>query len=273
MAMLRNNRAADSSLAVEESLWQNGPEVNRRFAERWRLVMPEDKPPPNMEHFTEFMALDLARTRGTMVVGAQEHEIETGGDVSARALRDHAHKKANASYLDGRDLYVSIYGRESAEAVGFAFPMEKSPTRLMRRMGTVTRSLGRLPDEPIPAPEGKEELAVKPSVIIGMLEPPRQELRQATRRMVTERRNAQKTKKVKDETFGEHIANFRTHAKCGEMIYRMVGLKREADQIKPSQRRPGRRAADEEQKPDADAPSAAETEVSAEDGAEAPEAP
>ena len=88
MALLKVNRAADSSIFVEESFWYHKSEVDRRFAERWRQVMPEDKPAPNMEHFLEFMALDLAASRETMVVTAQVHVTKSGGDGEVRVQRN-----------------------------------------------------------------------------------------------------------------------------------------------------------------------------------------
>jgi len=241
MAMLTVNRAADSSVFVEESFWLNKSDVDRRVAERWRQIMPEDKSPPNMEHFLEFMALDLAESREAMVVAAQVHVTKSGGDGVVRVNRNEGQTELAARYLDGRDLYASIYGRKAAEALGFTFPTERVPTRLMRQVGTVLMNLKELPDEPIPAPKGKEELALKPSQLISTLEPPYLKVKAMTRQLVVETRKFQKTKKVKDEAYDRHVANFTTHAKCGEMLYRMAGMDVEASQVKPSTRRPGQR--------------------------------
>lgn len=138
----------------------------------------------------------------------------------------------------------------------------------MRQVGTVLINLKELPDEPIPAPEGKEGLALRPSQLISMLEPPYLKVKEATRLLVVETRKFQQTKKVKDEAYDRHVANFTTHAKCGEMLYRMAGMDAEAAQIKPSTRRPGQRevvdgTSDEDGPPDDDNPSSS-------DGAETP---
>jgi len=272
MAMLTVNRAADSSIFVEESFWYHKSEVDRRFAERWRQVMPEDKPAPNIEHFLEFMALDLGESRETMVVTAQVHVTRSGGDGEVRVQRNEGHAELNAVYLDGRGLYVSVYGRKAAEALGFTFPTEQVPTRLVRQVGTVLMSLELLPDEPMPAPAGKEGLAFRPSQLISMLEPPYLKVKELTRQLVVETRKVQHTQKVKDDAFDHHVANFTTHARCGEMLYRMAGMDTEAAQIKPSTRRPGQRevvdgTSNEDAPPDGTnppAPDGAETPASAE---------
>lgn len=244
MPMLTVDKAADSSLFTEESFWQNGPEVHDAFTKRWIAVMPEEKLPPNMVDFLEFLALDLSGSRTEMVDSAQDHEIKLGGDSEMRSERDGAYSGLNTVYLDERGLFVSIYGRPAAKAMGFSFPRHEHPARFGRQTGMLLRNLKKLdPEVPIPAPEGKEELAIKPSRIIKALEGPHKRLKDALKAVLVDVRKSQKTHKAKDKALSRQVKNFSTHAKCGEMIYRIVGLEPEADQVRPSVRQPGQRAA------------------------------
>ena len=86
-------------------------------------------------------------------------------------------------------------------------------------------------------------LACKPSHVIGVLQPPYQRLRDVVKKLVTETRRSQRIKKSKKNTYDRHVGKFSTHAKCSEMIFRMTGMDTEADQVKPSPRRPGQRDA------------------------------
>ncbi len=275
MSMRTIDRDADSSVFVEESFWQNKTEVNGNFAERWTELMPADKPPPNMEHFLEFMALDLKDKRQTMVIAAQEHETEIGGKPETRAQHEEGQGVLNGLYIEMRDYYTSVYGRESAEAVGFGFQTEQVASHLVRQVGTVLMTLKKLPDEPMPAPKGKEHLAITPSDIISVLETPYLGLAKAVKEKVVETRVGQKSKTTKDGTHREHKKTLGTHAKCGEMIYRMVGLEKEATQIRRARRRKAKSEA-AEKTADGEAPQNAESEAEAADpsptGSEAPDA-
>ncbi len=243
MSMLTIDKDADSSVFVEESFWQNKPEINEKFAERWTELMPADKPPPNMEDFLEFMALDLRDKREVMVTVAQEHEAELGGKPEIRTQQVEGQEVLSDLYQGMRDYYTGVYGREAAEAVGFQFQTERYAPRLVRQVGTVLLSLKKLPDEPIPAPEGKEHLAMAPSAIISTLETPYLELAKAVKETVADTRVGEKSVTTKDGARKEHKKTLSTHAKCGEMIYRMVGLEKEATQIRRSRRRPAKRDA------------------------------
>ncbi len=237
MPMRTIDLEADSSVFAEESFRQNKTEVNEKFAARWTELMPADKPPPNMEHFLEFMALDLQDKRQTMVTAAQEHETEIGGAPEVRAQQEEDHGVLNGLYIEMRDYYTSIYGRTAAEAVGFGFQTEQYPSHLVRQVGTVLLALKKLPDEPMPAPEGKEHLAIKPTDIISVLETPYLELEEIVMKKVADTRVGEKSLKTKGDAYKDHKKALSTHAKCGEMIYRMVGLEKEATQIRRTRRR------------------------------------
>lgn len=252
MAMLQVNRSADASEYVETSFWRHGAVVNERFQARWREIMPADKPPPNMEHFLEFMARDLGIKRGTMVETAQAHENELSDDRQARETRDEANETLFATYNEMLEVIVAIYGPTEATTRGFGAGAERHSSRLVRQVGTALQNLGQLPrEEPIPPPEGKEKMALTPGAIIDTLETPYKALESALAGVRDEVRESQETQLAKEVAYGEHVTTFSTHAKCGEMIYRMVGLEKEAAQIKPSSRRPGQREATEDEPPPA----------------------
>ena len=247
MPMLSVDRAAQASEFTEESFWQNGSEVNRRFAERWNAVMPEDKPAPNMEHFLEFMARDLKASREVSVATAEDHETQLGGDREVKIERSETHTELNSAYLDTRTIIESIYGRPAALKMGFSYPRSENPYRFGRQTATVIRAFQALPqEEPIPAPEGKEQLALTPGAILAVLEPPFKRFKVLLKNNLKEVRRSQKSQVAKQEAYDTQVKRYSTHSKCGEMVYRMVGLERFADQIKPSTRRPGMREVDVE---------------------------
>lgn len=247
MPMLTVDKAAQASEFTEESFWQHGSEVNRRFTERWRELMPEEKPVPNMQDFLEFMARDLKASREASVATAQDHEIQLGGDSGLRVEREEAFTEAASVYVDTRSIVESIYGREGARKLGFSFPRSENSYRFRRQMAMVLRAFRALPqDEPVPAPAGKEALAVLPSYVVDALEPRYERLKTVLKAILTETRRAQKSQTAKQEAYETQVKRYSMHAKCGEMIYRMVGLEKFADQIKPSTRRPGQREVDVE---------------------------
>ncbi len=256
MPMRTIDRDADSSAFVEESFWQNKTEVNENFAERWAELMPADKPPPDMEHFLEFMALDLQDRRQAMVRAALEHETEVAGDVETRVQKMEERADLKDLYQGMRDFYTSVYGREAAGAVGFDFRTEKYAPRLVRQVKTVLLAMSKLPDEPIPAPKGKEHLAMKPSQVISALETPHLELDKTLKRTVEDTRLGQKSKKAKDVAHQQHKKTLSAHSKCGEGVYRMVGLEKEATQIRRARRKPPKKANDDASSQDAPAAAA-----------------
>lgn len=253
MAMLGVDKAADSSVFTEESFLQHGPEVNQGFASMWIEVMPAETPPPDMASFLKFLALGLGTSRGEMVGTAQAHETKLGANSVIRVKRDECQSDLIERYIDTRTIYEIIYGREKAMAMGFSFPRKDVPSRFGRQASMVINNFKALPPgEPIVGTKkGKEQMALKPEDVIDVLELPYNQLSESLRRLVTGIRESQTTQKLKEDCYNKQIKRYSMHAKCGEMIYRMVGLDKFADQIKPSIRRPGLRAVTE---PEDDAP-------------------
>ncbi len=232
------DKAEGASLVTEQALLtiKDLPDWGERFATRWRALLP-DKAPPDLRALLEFLALDLRGTRVPMVDAAQTHELEIAADGELRGAVHDAAEVLKARYLDARDLYKSVYGREGANRMGFAFTTETTPKRLRRRVSTVLGRFRKLPRKVIPVPPGKEGLGLRPSQIVNLLEAAHKALGKAIRRLAAAERKAWRSRGVKTESHDQHVGRFSSHTLCGEAICRLVGLGEEVSRFKAAKRR------------------------------------
>ncbi len=239
MAKLRVENAARPSADAGELLLQikDQDEFHQRFTTLWSAVMPSGEEPPDMKAFLEFLARGLRRTRTGMVNAADARERHIAVDSQHRAAVGVAFTELAERYVDARDLYVFVYGRPAAQAIGFTALRNTRPARLTRLVTALLRHFRKLPDEIMPAPEARSSFAIKPGVIIDKLEEPKKALRKVLRRLKAAERRARLAVKVKGDHFDEHAGCFSTHTLCGEVLCRMVGLEEEATAIRGTKRR------------------------------------
>ena len=132
-------------------------------------------------------------------------------------------------------------GSENAFVLGgFQSPTSKEPFQLLEQAGTVLDRL-KSPDFELPEPL-TTAVKVDPELLVAELEADVEKLRVSYDVLRLARREVQKSRKNKNRVVEEHAQLFLWTARTLESLYRLAGEEELAAQIRPSGRRPGRRA-------------------------------
>lgn len=258
MAYFTMNRAADSGLFVVESIRQNKDTVHERIVNLWEEKRPGETP-PDVGALLGFMADDLDEDRVEMVESLGIYLNESSANEASNVERSGAVQDMRHWYQHARGACLNVCTDERTKEMGFDLATEQHPWRLERQaQRAISVFKGLDPEAKIETTDPqKQEVAPTHGYIVRVLEPPHDRLVEVLGDWIGQRRGTEKALIRKDAALASYQRKFSIYAKCGEMLYRWVGLEEEAKRIKPSTRRPGQRAEDDEgpDSPDARPPS------------------
>lgn len=246
---------------VVSSIYEN----KARGAERFRALVAQGDgdggveavlPAPDVEALLGFLAAVLERLGEEMVAADQAYLEEISDDPKFREAREEARDALTDKFLRQRDIFTGTYGKVVAREVGFEANVERDAARLVLQ---VQRIVDTLTSGYRPPPEEVAGVTIELETFAGDFDPEYTNLSQAQDDLLRELREAD-TKLIAKRTAIERFeAWFLVTTRTGVAYYTLVGMDEEARRIRPSIRRPGRRAEDVEgEGPPADEPPAAE---------------
>lgn len=246
-----------SSAKVEAEIETHTPEIALRLEERFtpRFLSLEDGSMPDFLGFLTALKNELSDSREE-VSSTERRNIDLLRDVIK--LRLERTELVGGLYEDFSNLRRTIeqmYEGVSGGAfvlAGFQGPTAEMPEKLLRQIEYAVSHLLD-PALVLPAPRN-DGFAADPRRLAQNLQPRVTRLRELLGeiRRVTSALNA--TRKKKNRAIQRHKATFLWVARSAEALFQLAGEPELAERIRPSVRRPGRRAAEVEPEPPIDEP-------------------
>lgn len=204
-----------------------------------------------------------------MIADDRAHIAEIGDDPKYREIRDEARDELASKYVKQRDIFTKAYGEARAREVGFESNVDYDPDRLVLQVEQVKELMVspavELSTKPV------KGLAFDLTEFVEGFEPELGNLRAANDELKQEWREAEEKLIAKQRSMKSYDGWFTATAEVGAALMTVAGMEEEARRLRPSLRRPGRRAKEAEKERRAAAEAA--TPPAAEPSAETPASP
>jgi len=177
-----------------------------------------------------------------MVIVDDAHLAELADDPTARDDRDLALETLTASLTELRQLVTGLHGPAALAAVRLADAPDREPLRLQRAASDTARAL---PGADL-GPSRITGVQLDATLWAVRLDAERAAVTTALDRVATEGREAEQTLSAKNDAIDAFDEAFRQAATLLTLLLEFAGKPDLAEKVKPSGRKPGRRADDEE---------------------------
>jgi hypothetical protein len=196
---------------------------------------------PDVALLLKLVGRTMASTMQSVVAADQAHLTELADDDPARHARDDAAASLRQECIDLREILTGMFGGAFATQV-LAEAVPRDPVMLLQYATTVEENLSR---STLPTPRISGASLDKAAIIsrIGSL---RQTLDLAIQSVAREVREAQATQSAKDAAMDSFDRFFSMGADTTSSLFRLAGMPEQAAQVRPSIRRPGQTAVDED---------------------------
>ncbi len=259
---------------VESEIEIHTDEVAVRLGETFAPlfeVWEEGQQPPDFRAILRALKDKLGDSREKLTQ-AEEHLIELiRQTVELRAERQQLTESLYDDFSSLRRTVEELYrgkGKDNANAfvvAGIQGPTGQKPTKLLRQ---IDLAIGHLLQPGLVFPVSRfSETRLEPSKLVNALKPRRDRLRQVQKdlRRVASETNA--SRKQKNRALESHKQIFSWVAQGVETFFHLAGEHELAERVRPSSRRPGRRAG-AAGAGEADADDSAEVDADADSGSE-----
>lgn len=229
---------------VVSSMRHNRPKLLTNLTATLREPLPEDRAVPDVGELLDVLA-DGLEVRGREMVAADAgHLDELGGDPKYREMRDEANERLIGKYIAQRSVFIGAFGETAAAEVGFEPVVDRGPKRLELQVQRVKERL-ESPDFEMP-PLKAGGISIDPAGFAQGFEPEYGRLVAANADVMRELRNAESALIAKHEAMAVYDLWFHWVAGAWESLLRLAGMSEEAQRVRPSLRRPGRRSEEAE---------------------------
>lgn len=242
----------DSADQVDAVFAAHGADLAAQLAEHYA---PADGGPPPFDYQAHLDHLrgDLATTRQELAAASSVHQMKLGEVIELRSERDRQHGEEYGAFKIVRQTVEGVFGREKGfPLAGVSGNTPRQPKRLALQMRQTADFLaGR--SRALPAIE-IGGLQMDPAAMATDLGDRADGLSQLLVTLDRERKASQGTQKVKDRAQARFDDVFLWVSRILENLFNLVGEHELAAQVRPSLRRPGRRAVDVGETDEAPAP-------------------
>ncbi len=265
-----------SGAAVITAVETDGDEVGRLLDERYGVTPPElPGEPPSLEdaktlgelasalsyrRIVDHLKGDLGTVHTRLAWSEDQHQRKLARIQDLIDRREELGGVLSGTYLKVRHSLQSLYGsRMGFVLANVSGATPQNPRRLIQQVGQTISFLR----DPVVEPPSHDlnGVTVDFAELANDLEPPMEELGAVLQELDRTRKEAQGTGAVKQEAVKEFDRMFLWVARALASYFHLAGLHELAELIRPSVRRQGRRAVDEEEAP-SDAPEGQAAEVS-----------
>ena len=225
---------------VVSSLRENRTILVQQLTAETQASLPEGSTPPDIGAHIDMVIGTLDFHGEQMMASDQAYLDELGDDTVYREVRDKAGEDLAAKYRSQRDIYTGAFGKAQALKLGFESVVDRQPDRFCLQVRRVKENL-ESPDFELPPALG-QGVVIEPVIFAADFEPEYTRMLTAQDDLLRERREADTKLIAKRAAMEAYDFWFRFGAGFAETAMRLVGMSEEADRVRPSQRRPGRRA-------------------------------
>ncbi len=250
--ILRLQRSAED---VESSVTLNGPDIGPRLDGRYAPIttVKEGEPPRPPHRDILFTLRDgLAASRQNLVSLDNAHVENLRRFIEKRGERDEMVDGVYDRLGITRRTIEDLFKPKSAFVLAaIEGPTSRNSDTLIKQANIAISRL-KSPEMALPASKVKA-IQVDPTSLAEELEAGVEQLREKNTELRQARRTVQKSRQRKNEAIVEHEQTFLWTSRTLEGYYQLAGEADLAKQIRPSTRRPGRRAVEVAEESD-DAP-------------------
>jgi len=267
-----------SGAAVMTAVETDGDEVGRLLDERYGVPLPEPSgEPPSLEdaetleeiaaalsyrRVLDHLQGDLGTAHTGLAWAEDQHQRNLARINDLIGRREELGNALSEKFRKTRHTLENLYGSK----MGFVLVNVKgatpqNPRRLIEQVGQTISFLR----DPVVEPPSHDldGVTVELARLADGLEAPMEELGAVLQQLDRTRKQAQGTLAVKQQAVEEFDRVFQWVARALSSYFHLAGLHELAELIRPSNRRNGRRAVDEEEAPPSDAPDGPPSEESA----------
>ncbi len=235
----------ESSAEVEASVATHGPIVARKLDEIYARNQEEGQSAPDFLGTMTTLKDGLGASRQSLGEVDNRHVEQLRKIVGLRRERDQLIPSLYHHFAATRQTVEQLFGKgNSFEIAGIDGPTAQKPNKLLRQAAFAIQRFEQ-PELKLPAVE-IEGFEIHPESVARGLRAKADRLEGVFGDLRVLRREAQESRKVKNRRLEEHQKTFLWTARALEGFYRLAGENELADLIRPSTRRPGRRAVDVE---------------------------
>jgi hypothetical protein len=236
----REHSAASVAAAAET----HAERVSTAFSKRFGKYLRKKETMPDVGFALTLVARALHETTATLVDASQKHDAELADDAAPREARDAATAELIALIVGIRATVDNVYGTAGIKGLGLD---GRTPTDAKAILEHARKLLGRLEDPKLKWPKPVQDgVKIHPDVWVNKLKAPAARLEAARKDVVREEREAQATGDAKAKALAAHDELFGTGSAFISAALSLVGEQELADRTRPSARRAGTTAAEED---------------------------
>ncbi len=233
-----------SARDVESSVTLNGPDIGPKLDDRYAPITTarEGEPPrPPSRDILFTLRDDVAASRRNLVSLDNDHVENLRRYIEKRGARDEMVDALYGQLGTTRRTIEDLFKPKSAFVLAaIEGPTSRNSNTLIKQANLSINRL-RSPDMALPASK-VQAIKVDPTSLADELETGVEHLGEKDLELRHARRAVQKSRKRKNEAIKEHQETFLWTSRTLEGYYRLAGEEELAKLIRPSTRRPGRRA-------------------------------
>ncbi len=243
-----------SAAKVESEIETHTEEIGTRFDGMFVPVFDgfeEEQPKPDFRAILQALRLKLGNSREALSLVEQQHISLIRQAVEQREERKQLTQSLYEDFSSMRrtieELYRGAKGDDKVNVfvvAGIQGPTAQKPTKLLRQ---IDLAISHMQQPGLEFPESRfGETRLEPAKLVEVLKPRSERLHQvqADLRRVAAETNA--SRKEKNRAIDAHKEVFLWVSRSAESLFHLAGEHELAERLRPSARRPGRRAADVE---------------------------
>jgi hypothetical protein len=234
-----------SSRAVAASAETHAGEIAKGFAAELAPYLKSGEKLPDVALLVRLVARRIAADTAALVAADDAHERELADDAAPREARDEAAARLRSVLVDGRAAVEAAFGPAGLRNLRLDGAVPEDPT-VLATIGE--RVAGALRDAGIKLPKPRRaSMKLDRAALAGEIEAELPALKKALAKVATEDREKEATLRAKQNAMRKSDRSFGQAASLLSASFTFAGLEDLAAKVRPSGRRPGRTAAEDDE--------------------------
>lgn len=233
-----------SARAVAAAAETHAPQIVAGFSRELSPYLKSGETMPDIGLLVRLIGRKIAADNTALSKADHDHEQELADDAGPRERRDAGAANVRAVLLDLRSAVDAIYGARGLSLLGLADAVPVDPSVVATTAGNVGKALSNA-DIKLPKPK-RAGMKLDRAAFADEITAELPALQKALVKVATEEREKEATQRAKNEAMTKNDATFAVGAGFLAASCQVAGLSDIAAKVRPSGRRPGQTAAEDE---------------------------